>query len=66
MAFLVALPFGAFDSKLETAIPRGNGPDLFIAAHDRLGHWAASGLLEPVGFWADEALVEFVGELLER
>ena len=33
----VAIPFGAFDSKVETAIPRGNGPDLFIAAHGSLG-----------------------------
>ena len=44
----VALPFGAFDSKLETAIPRGNGPDLFVAAHSGLGKWVAMDLLEPV------------------
>lgn len=44
----VALPFGAFDSKLETAVPRGNGPDLFIAAHGSLGKWLDMGLVEPV------------------
>ena len=43
---LVALPFGAFDSKLETAIPRGNGPDLFVAAHGNLGKWSSMGLIQ--------------------
>ncbi len=47
---LVAVPFGAFGSKLETAIPRGNGPDLFIAAHDNLGKWTSMGVVdEPPG-----------------
>ena len=32
-----AVPYDGFNSKLEAAIPRGNGPDLFIAAHERLG-----------------------------
>ncbi len=44
----VALPFGAFDSKVETAVPRGNGPDLFIAAHASLGKWDAMGLVQPM------------------
>jgi arabinogalactan oligomer/maltooligosaccharide transport system permease protein len=43
----VAVPFGAFDSKLETAVPRGNGPDLFVAGHASLGKWSAMGLIEP-------------------
>src|SRR5688500_12286162 len=43
----VSLPFGAFDSKLETAVPRGNGPDLFVAAHGNLGKWTGMGLVEP-------------------
>ncbi len=54
----VSIPYDAFVNKVSVAIPRGNGPDIFISAHDRLGSWAASGLLEPVGFWADEALVD--------
>ena len=45
---LVALSFGAYDAKLETAIPRGNGPDVFIAAHGNLGKWTAMGLLQPL------------------
>ncbi|NCG19530.1 MAG: extracellular solute-binding protein [Rhodobacterales bacterium] len=45
---LIALPFGAFDSKLETAVPRGNGPDLFLAGHGALGKWTAMSLIQPV------------------
>lgn len=44
---LLAVPFGAFDSKLETAIPRGNGPDVFVAAHGSLAKWVAMDLVEP-------------------
>jgi len=44
---VVAVPFGAFDSKVETAIPRGNGPDLFVAAHGSLGAWVQMGLVQP-------------------
>jgi hypothetical protein len=44
----VELPFGAFGSKVETAIPRGNGPDLFVASHDNLGKWIGMGLVEPL------------------
>ncbi|MEQ1503639.1 MAG: extracellular solute-binding protein, partial [Myxococcota bacterium] len=43
----VAIPFGAFDGKVETAIPRGNGPDLFVSAHVNLGKWVPMGLVEP-------------------
>lgn len=46
---LIALPFGAFDSKVETAIPRGNGPDLLIASHSSLGKWAGLGIVENTG-----------------
>lgn len=45
---LVAQPFGAYASKLESAIPTGNGPDLFIDTHDRVASYVASGLVEPV------------------
>jgi arabinogalactan oligomer/maltooligosaccharide transport system permease protein len=45
---LVAVPFGVFDAKIETAIPRGNGPDVVIAGHGGLGKWARMGLFDPV------------------
>jgi len=50
------LPHQAFNNKLLAAIPRGNGPDLWIGAHDRVGDYAEAGLIEPVGYWMSEAL----------
>jgi arabinogalactan oligomer / maltooligosaccharide transport system permease protein len=44
----VAIPYDAFTYKLEAAIPRGNGPDLFIGKHDDLGEWARTGLVQPM------------------
>src|SRR5688572_4177295 len=55
---LVAVPYGAFADKLTSAIPGGNGPDLFIYPQDRIGDWADSGVIEPIEFWLDEARVE--------
>ncbi|MFT5682745.1 MAG: arabinogalactan oligomer/maltooligosaccharide transport system permease protein [Myxococcota bacterium] len=49
----LALPYESFFTKLESAAPRGNGPDLFIAAHERVGSWAESGLVAPVDIEAD-------------
>jgi maltose-binding protein MalE len=45
------LPHNAFANKLQVSIPRGNGPDLFIGPHDRIGDWAEAGHLEPLSFW---------------
>lgn len=50
----VALPFDGYASKLEAAVPRGNGPDLFIAPHESLGEWSRTGLVQPI----DGALAE--------
>lgn len=55
---LVAIPFDAFVNKVSVAVPNGNGPDLFLYAHDRVGDWAARGILEPIEFWVDLPLVE--------
>lgn len=55
---LVSVPYEAFADKLTNAIPNGNGPDLFIYAHDRLGHWVSGGLVEPIEFYVDEALAD--------
>ena len=44
---LLSIPYEVMASKLTTAIPRGHGPDLFIFAHERVGDWTESGLLEP-------------------
>ena len=43
----VAHPDSATD-KYQQAAATGNGPDIFIWAHDRIGEWAKSGLIVPV------------------
>jgi arabinogalactan oligomer/maltooligosaccharide transport system substrate-binding protein len=53
---LVAVPYEAFADKVTSAIPNGNGPDLFVFAHDRVGDWVATGLLEPIEYYVDDAL----------
>lgn len=63
---LLPIPYDAFADKITAAIPRGKGPDLFIFAQDRLGDWAASGLIEPVDFWlTDERRKGFLEPTLE-
>lgn len=44
----LGIPHDAFASKITTAIPRNNGPDLFIFAHERLGGWVNAGLVSPL------------------
>ena len=34
--------------KFQQAAANGQGPDIFIWAHDRFGEWAAGGLITPV------------------
>jgi arabinogalactan oligomer/maltooligosaccharide transport system substrate-binding protein len=55
---LEANPYENFADKLSTSIPRGNGPDLFIFAHDRIGGWAKGKLVEPLQTMIDEKTVE--------
>ena len=45
----LAVPYEAYLSKLEAAIPRGNGPDVFIGPHNRLGEYLLHRLVAPVG-----------------
>ena len=53
---LLQVSFDNLPQKVTNAIPRGQGPDLFIFAHDRLGDWTGKRLIEPVGFWVDPAM----------
>lgn len=46
---VLRVPFAAYASKLEAAIPHGHGPDLFIDAHERLGSYARLHMVAPVG-----------------
>ena len=52
----VAIPFEPFTNKVNVSVPRGNGPDILIFAHDPVGDWASKGLIEPLSLWhrADE------------
>src|SRR6185312_14816308 len=42
---LLSVPFEAYLSKLESAAPRGHGPDVFIDAHTRLGAYEETNVL---------------------
>jgi maltose-binding protein MalE len=55
---LVAVPEDSFADKLTSAIPHGNGPDLFIFAHDRIAGWADAGTIEPLEYWVDDACAD--------
>lgn len=56
----VAHPDSATD-KFQQAAATGNGPDIFIWAHDRIGEWAKSGLISPITPSADtkEEIADF-------
>ena len=45
---LVFVPYEGLATKLEASVPRGNGPDLFIFAHEKLSDWVTSGIVRPV------------------
>lgn len=45
---VLAMPFESYASKLEAAIPHGNGPDLFIDAHERVTSYRSRGLVAPI------------------
>lgn len=55
---LLAIPYDAYVDKINAAIPRGHGPDLFIFAHDRIGDWAKNNIIEKITFWVDETLLQ--------
>lgn len=68
---LLAVPYDAFPDKITAAVPRGHGPDLFVFAHDRVGDWAESKIVEPIEFWmtekhADQFLFKAIDALCYR
>jgi arabinogalactan oligomer/maltooligosaccharide transport system permease protein len=46
---VLAVPYEAYLAKLEAAIPRGNGPDVFVGPHNRLGEYLRHRLVAPIG-----------------
>lgn len=41
----VFVPHEGLASKIDAAVPRGNGPDLFVFAHERVADWSAGGIV---------------------
>ena len=52
------LPYNAYLDKLNASIPRGHGPDLFVAAHDRIGGWADSGHIAPLTAYVSDPITD--------
>ncbi len=48
----LAVPPDAIIDKFQVAVPNGNGPDIMIFAHDKIGVWARDGLIQPLGEFA--------------
>ena len=44
-----SVPYDPFVDKITITIPRGQGPDLFIFAHNMIGAWVEDNLIEPIG-----------------
>ncbi len=62
----LAVPFDAIIDKFQVATPNGNGPDLIIMAHDKIGLWARDGLLQPLGdFAAKDRLGRFLPQTVK-
>jgi len=57
--------FGAYAPKLESAIPTGHGPDVFIDAHERLVTYQVAGLVAPLGAMGLEQRLDFTTEHIE-
>lgn len=51
----LAVPNDAIIDKFQVAVPNGNGPDLIVFAHDKIGVWAKDGLIQPLGEFATPA-----------
>ena len=54
---LLQVAHESFGSKLAAAIPLGDGPDLFIDSHERIGDYRLRGLLGPAGAAIDDPAV---------
>lgn len=56
-----AIPYDPFVDKITITVPRGQGPDLFIFAHNMIGNWVEKGVLEPLsGKVGGEYLQQFL------
>ena len=53
---VLPVAYDAYGNKLESAIPRNNGPDVFIYAHEKIGAWVESGLIASIDPSTNETL----------
>ena len=42
------IPYETLPTKVDAAVPRGNGPDVFLYAHEKVADWVATGVVFPV------------------
>lgn len=62
----LAVPYDAFIDKVQVAVQGGNGPDLVIIAHDKIGTWARDGILQPLGeFGTPARLARFLPQTVK-
>ena len=62
----IPVPYDAFVDKLELTIPNGHGPDLFIFAHNMIGHWSKQEMIEPLsGKASGDTLGRFLPETVK-
>ena len=54
---VLAVPYDAYLDKITAAIPRGRGPDVFVAAHDTIGDWAEAKTIDVVDDVLDPPLI---------
>lgn len=54
---VLAVPYDAYLDKITAAIPRGRGPDVFIAAHDTIGDWAEAKTIDVLDDVLEPSLV---------
>ncbi len=50
---VLAVPYDAYAAKLESSIPLGEGPDVYIDAHERLGNFRERGIVAALPFAVD-------------
>ena len=57
----LAVPYDAYADKITAAVPRGNGPDVFIFAQDRLGGWIEGGkTIESIDFYLEDETIDSI------
>lgn len=62
---VLAVPNEAFRNKLTSAIPRDNGPDLFIGPHEAAAEWSDNNLIVPAAFPPSVPRTAFPGPAVE-